>query len=96
MKRFLVKKDTFKDFIPNELFNAPKHGFSVPVGNWLENDLKQKIMKYSDREFLENQGLFNPAYIHQVIDEHMDHRVDRFSELWAFYVFQKWYNDLIE
>lgn len=89
--RKIILKDTFRDCIPDELFRAPKHGFSVPVGNWLEKDLKQNLMKYADKEFLENQGLFNSTYIHQVIDEHMNHKVDRFSELWAFYVFQKWY-----
>lgn len=89
--RKIILKDTFRDYIPDELFRAPKHGFSVPVGNWLEKDLKQNLMKYADKEFLENQGLFNSTYVHQVIDEHMNHKVDRFSELWAFYVFQKWY-----
>lgn len=89
--RKIILKDTFRDFIPKELFSAPKHGFMVPVEQWLENDLKNQLLKYSDKEFLEEQGLFDYEYINRVIDEHMTHKFNRFSELWAFYVFQEWY-----
>ena len=89
--RKIILKDTFRDLIPEELFSAPKHGFSVPVGNWLENDLKTQLMKYANKDFLDEQGLFNTSYVHQIIEEHMTHKVNRFSELWAFYAFQGWY-----
>ena len=89
--RKIILKDTFRDLIPEELFSAPKHGFSVPVGNWLENDLKTQLMKYANKDFLDEQGLFNTSYIHQIIEEHMTHKVNRFSELWAFYAFQGWF-----
>lgn len=89
--RKIILKDTFRDFIPKELFSAPKHGFMVPVEQWLENDLKGQLLKYANRELLEEQGLFDYVYINHVIEEHMSHKINRFSELWAFLVFQEWY-----
>lgn len=89
--RKIILKDAFRDFIPEELFSAPKHGFSVPVDKWLENDLKLQLMKYAEKDFLDEQSLFNASYVHQIIEEHMTHKVNRFSELWAYYVFQEWY-----
>lgn len=89
--RKIILKDTFRDLLPNELFHAPKHGFGVPVSDWLENSLKDQLDKYSDEDFLESQGLFQASYIKQIIEQHMSHRIDRFSMLWSFFVFQNWY-----
>lgn len=91
--RKIILKDTFRDFIPDELFHAPKHGFSVPMDHWLENDLKPQLLEYADKEFIESQGLFDYDYIQHTINEHMTHKKNRFSELWAFYVFQDWYTN---
>ena len=89
--RKIILKDTFKDLLPDELFHAPKHGFGVPVSDWLENSLKNQLYEYANKDFLLSQGLFQPEFIKQIIDEHMSHKIDRFSTLWSFYVFQNWY-----
>ena len=94
--RKIILKDAFRDLIPEELFHAPKHGFSVPIGKWLETILNEPLLKYADREYLETQGLFNADYINNIINEHMSHTADRYSELWAFFVFQNWYERIVE
>lgn len=94
--RKIILKDTFREMIPDELLRAPKHGFSVPMDKWLENNLNGQLLKYADREFLERQGLFDYDYLQSVIIEHMTHKKNRFSELWTFYVFQDWYCRIID
>ncbi len=90
-----ILKDAFRDLIPEELFHTPKHGFGVPIGKWLETELKNKLYFYADEEFLKQQGLFSAEYIHRIIENHMSHLEDRYSELWTFYVFQNWYERMI-
>jgi asparagine synthase (glutamine-hydrolysing) len=90
-ERKIILKDTFHDLLPKELFHAPKHGFSVPIGEWLETVLKEKLLCYADAEFLEEQGLFSYEEVHKLIKSHFAHRENRYSELWAFFVFQNWY-----
>lgn len=94
--RKIILREALRDYIPDELLHAPKHGFSVPMDKWLETDMKHQLMDYADRKRLEKQGLFNYQYIHTVINEHMSHKKNRFSELWAFYVFQNWYDRIID
>lgn len=89
--RKIILKEAFRHLLPNELFYAPKHGFAVPIGVWLETNLKEKLMYFAGKDFLEKQGLFNYQYINNIIDEHFSHKKDRYSELWAFFVFQNWY-----
>ena len=93
--RKIILKDTFKELIPEELFHAPKHGFSVPIGKWLETSLREQLLKYADKEYLEAQGLFDADYINRIIEEHMTHKANKYSELWAFYVFQNWYERIL-
>lgn len=94
--RKIILKDTFRDLLPEELFHAPKHGFAVPIGELLEHKLNAKLNAYADREYLKRQGIFNAEYIRGMIDSHMRHRENRFSELWAFYVFQNWYERMFQ
>lgn len=89
--RKIILKETFRHILPDELFSAPKHGFAVPIGTWLETKLKDKLLAFADKQFLEKQGLFNYEYINNIINEHLTHKKNRYSELWAFFVFQNWY-----
>lgn len=90
-ERKIILKDTFRDLLPDELFSAPKHGFMVPIGKWLAKDLRDRLEYYASREFIEEQGLFDFGYLNGVVGKHLSGQEDRFSELWAFFVFQNWY-----
>ena len=35
-----ILKDIVYDYIPKEMINRPKTGFSIPVLHWLKNELK--------------------------------------------------------
>lgn len=94
--RKIILKETFRYLLPDELFSAPKHGFAVPIGAWLENELKDRLLEFSSKDFLEKQGLFDYGYINEIMEEHFTHRKNRYSELWAFFVFQNWYKKYIE
>ena len=90
--RKIILKDAFSDLIPKEIFKAKKHGFSVPMSKWLETELKEKLLYYASEEFINDQNLFNYDYINEIIDSHMTHKEDKYSELWTFFVFQNWYD----
>lgn len=89
--RKIILKETFRHLLPEELYTAPKRGFSVPIGNWLETHLKETLLSFATKEYLEEQGLFDYETINAFINEHLTHKKDRYSELWVFFVFQYWY-----
>lgn len=91
--RKIILKDTFSDLIPKELMKASKKGFAVPVDYWFRNELKCELLSLIDKEFIEEQGLFNYEYLKQVCDEHFSGTRNRKGELWCIYVFQKWYKN---
>lgn len=89
-RRKVILKEAFSDLIPQELLRTKKHGFGVPMERWIESILADKLFYYSSSDYLDKQGLFSVEYIQSIIHSHFAHTQNRFSELWAFYVFQEW------
>lgn len=89
-KKYILK-ETFRHLLPKGLFELPKSGFGVPVGNWLRQHLRQELLQLSQPELLERQGLFQTAYVQQLINDHLQSRRDQTFKVWAFYCFQKWW-----
>lgn len=92
----IILKDTFKDLIPQNLLNATKSGFGVPIGRWFQNELKEDLLNVLNQELIVKQGLFDYDYIKRILGEHFSSNRNRSSELWALYVFQKWYKNNME
>ena len=91
-KTKIILKESFDDLIPTKLLYAPKRGFGVPVGNWLKKELKEDLIITLTKGNLLEQGIFNPDYIRNILDEHMTNKVNRTSELWSLYVLGKCLN----
>ena len=51
--KYLLKQVLY-DFVPPELFSRPKWGFSIPLDQWMKNELKEYIESYL---FIENDYL---------------------------------------
>lgn len=89
----LILKDTFKDLIPTQLFNASKKGFGIPLDEWFRGPLRTQLEQLLSKEYIEEQGIFNYEYITQLLNEHFSGSKNRKSELWVLFVFQYWYKN---
>lgn len=93
-----ILKDIAYDYVPRELLDRPKKGFGVPMDSWLRGPLKEKLMHYSDYDFLKNQGVFNADYVSRFIRNYIANGDGgpasgaNYSKLsWSFFNFQQWY-----
>lgn len=94
-----ILKDIAYDYIPRELLERPKKGFSVPMDQWLRGPLKEQLLDYSSTAFLRKQGIFDPDFVSKYINDYVitgdagEKTGANPSKLaWAFYIFQQWYN----
>lgn len=93
-----ILKDIAYDYIPKELLERPKKGFSVPIDAWLRGPLKEKLQTFSQEDYLKNQRIFNPAYVSEFVRNYLatgdgGHGSGaNYSRLvWSFFNFQQWY-----
>lgn len=87
-----ILRDLASDYIPQELLNAPKHGFSVPIAKWMRNNLKDTLMKYCEKDFVEEQGLFNYEQLNKLIEGLLAGNNKYKTICWNYLMFQLWYD----
>lgn len=93
-----ILKDIAYDYIPKELLDRPKVGFGVPLDKWLRGPLKEQLLAYSEKGYLEKQGIFDADYVSGMIREYVKTGDGgpatgaNYSKLsWSFFIFEQWY-----
>jgi asparagine synthase (glutamine-hydrolysing) len=88
-----ILQDAYRDVLPGELYQRPKHGFEVPLMNWFRTDLKDELLnKYLNADFIESQQIFNPQIIEQYKKQlFAKNPGDIHAHIWALVVFQHWW-----
>ena len=93
-----ILKDIAYDYIPKELLERPKVGFGVPLDKWLRGPLREQLLAYSEKEYLEKQGIFDAGYVSGMIRDYIKTGDGgpatgaNYSKLsWSFFIFEQWY-----
>lgn len=89
-------RHVLKNHIPEELFERPKQGFSVPIADWLRGDLKDWAEELLDENLLREQGYFDYVHIREIWAEHQRGRGSHAQKLWTILMFQAWHKHWVE
>jgi asparagine synthase (glutamine-hydrolysing) len=76
--------------VPPALVERPKMGFAVPVGAWLAGPLRDWTESLIGADRLRREGIFDPAPIRRIWDEHRSGRRNHEAQLWSILMFQAW------
>ncbi|HEX4923128.1 MAG TPA: asparagine synthase (glutamine-hydrolyzing) [Bdellovibrionales bacterium] len=86
----IVLRELLKRKLPSNLHRKPKHGFSIPLREWLRGDLKWLLDEYLGPERLKREGIFNAANVGAVVSEHLNRSANHSHLLWSLINFQLW------
>ena len=86
-----IFKNIVHDYIPKDMMDRPKMGFSVPITEWFRDELKDIMLDYLNEDFLKEQKLFNVHNIIKMRDDYFNGRIEYANRLWMILVFQMWY-----
>lgn len=94
-----ILKDIAYDYIPRELLNRPKVGFSVPLDKWLRGPLKEQLLDLCNKEYLNKQGIFDADFVTNMLEAYLikgdggPATGANYSKLiWSLFAFQQWYS----
>ncbi|MDQ3395884.1 MAG: asparagine synthase (glutamine-hydrolyzing) [Bacteroidota bacterium] len=91
MKKRIVQ-DTFREILPPQLYNRPKHGFEVPLLKWFKTGLKHMIDDLLDEKVIEKQGIFDQDEIRSLKKKLFSSDPgDVHARMWGLIVFQSWW-----
>jgi len=77
-------------YVPQELFDRPKHGFGVPIDEWLRNDLRDWAEDLLNESRLRAEGFFDASAVRNRWREHLEGKRNRHFQLWAVLMFEAW------
>ena len=84
LRRLLYRK------APRALFDRPKAGFAIPVGEWLRGDLRDWAEDLLEPASLSAAGYFDPTAIAPRWADHLSGKRDSTQALWSGLMFHSW------
>lgn len=87
--KYLLKK-VVAPWLPPQILHRKKRGFGAPVGAWLRKDLDDMMHDTLSNEQVRKRGLFDPATVSQIIDDHRAQRSDHTDHLLGLINLELW------
>jgi asparagine synthase (glutamine-hydrolysing) len=75
---------------PEQMFDRPKAGFAVPVGEWIKGDLRPWAESLLSSGALRKGGYFDDALVQRRWRAHLSGEQDSTQALWTILMFQSW------
>jgi asparagine synthase (glutamine-hydrolysing) len=88
--KYLLKKVAAR-YLPVELINREKQGFSFPIARWIRADLRNFTQRLFAQSRLVEAGIFEPEYMDHLLTEHLDGKADHNYRLWILINLEIWY-----
>jgi len=88
-----ILRDAVRRYLPASTLRKRKHGFSVPLREWLRGTLHEMVCDYlSENNGHLVPGMFNPAAVRRLISEHQRGQQDHSAVIWLLLNFAAWNN----
>lgn len=86
----LVLRDVLYQYVPGEMMERPKTGFSIPISKWLRQPgLRAWAETLLERKALEKQGILNAETVWKIWDDFIEKGIWR-AQIWYILMFQEW------
>lgn len=88
-RKWILRK-VLERYVPRSMFDRPKQGFSIPVGEWLRGPLLEWAESLLAEERLNREGFFHAPLIRRRWQQHLSGHDDWSYHLWGILMFQAW------
>jgi asparagine synthase (glutamine-hydrolysing) len=89
-QRKWILKRTLDGRVPAEILTRRKEGFSIPMKQWLRRELAPLMERLLAPDRIARRGLFEPAYVSQLVGEHREGRENHAHLLFCLMAFERW------
>lgn len=85
-----VLREVLYKYVPREMMERPKKGFSIPIDQWLlKPELREWAESLIDPKTLEQQGILNADVVWQIWKDYTQKGIWRI-QIWFILMFQAW------
>jgi asparagine synthase (glutamine-hydrolysing) len=87
-----VLKQAMGSLLPPSILHKKKEGFSIPMKNWLKDELRPLLLDALSPDRVRRRGYFNAVYIERLISEHLAGTQNHSHKLWPLVLFEIWHS----
>jgi len=85
-----VLRKAMADFIPDEIINRKKQGFSAPDESWYRGENAAYVKELLLNDNTVSTKYISKEYIHKIVNEHIDEHINHRLLIWSFMNFEWW------
>jgi len=85
----LILKEVLYDYIPKSYFNRPKWGFSIPLKEWMQKELKHLILEYLSEAVIEQFSIVKYSVVKRLKDDFFGGQDYLYNRLWVLICLHK-------
>lgn len=93
--KYILKK-AVSDLLPEKILVRGKEGFSIPIKNWIMHELRPLLLDTLSEDRMKARGYFQPRYVQQLVQEHLNGKENHSHRLWALMMFEIWHQNYID
>ncbi|MDB2665374.1 asparagine synthase (glutamine-hydrolyzing) [Gammaproteobacteria bacterium] len=86
----IILRDILSRYVPDNLFERPKQGFTIPLDKWLRTDLKDWAEDLLLSEKIDEFGIFDSYKVKSLWNEHIEKRNNHAAKVWTILMMQSW------
>jgi asparagine synthase (glutamine-hydrolysing) len=91
-RRKHILKEVAATLLPKAIIDRRKQGFGVPIGVWFrKGGLRELFADTLLSSSAMQRGYFQPAFVRQLVNEHLAGTRDHTLRLWQLVVFERWH-----
>jgi asparagine synthase (glutamine-hydrolysing) len=91
-----IFKRAVEGIVPAEILNRPKQGFGVPISEWINAQLRERIDDTLNDQRTGERGYVRSEYIDVLRAEHESGRRDHSTALWTLLMFEWWCRTFVD
>jgi asparagine synthase (glutamine-hydrolysing) len=85
--KYIFKK-ALEPYLSHDVLYRAKKGFSIPLAAWLRGPLREKLRAAALSPLLLDTGMFNEAFLREMVDQHIAGSKDYSAPLWSVLMFE--------
>lgn len=91
-----IFKRAVRDLVPAEILDRPKQGFGIPIDQWINQQLRERVRGTLTEPRTLQRGYIEPRYVKLLLDEHERGRRDHATELWTLFMLELWQRKFVD
>ena len=91
-----ILKQAVEDLVPQEIVNRPKQGFGMPIQQWINVQLRERIRDTLQGLRARQRDYVNPHYVDVLLEEHERGRRDHSKAMWGLFMLELWHRTFVD